>query len=168
MLFVLMLLGAVVYMVGHQWWGVLQQQPPPSSSSTSSVVVSSGGMWSSPSDQPPLRSVWMINQPTNIGAVADAPYRQQGVLSPANSTSKDSIMLLMGRPLLTNRDKWLYYAVSNQFNQVRLPVTCKGKSCTSEYGCDRLDSGDTVYVEGSNEVYRVTLYDTDYPRYIPL
>jgi len=107
-----------------------------------------------------------INVSTNIGAV-DTSYRQLGILTPSNGSTKDSIIPLMGRPLFTNRDKWQYYSTSNQHNNIKLPVSRAGKSCTNEYGCDKLYNGDTVYIEGSNEVYRVTIYDNDTIKYLP-
>ena len=107
-----------------------------------------------------------INMSTNIGAV-DTTYRQLGILTPTNGSSKDSIIPLMGRPLFTNRDKWQYYSTSNQHNNVKLPVSRAGKSCTNEYGCDKLYNGDTVYIEGVNEAYKVTTYDNDVIKYLP-
>ena len=107
-----------------------------------------------------------INVSTNIGAI-DTSYRQLGILTPSNGSSKDNIIPLMGRPLFTNRDKWQYYSTSNQHNNVKLPVSRSGKSCTNEYGCDKLYNADTVYIEGSNEVYRVTMYDNDTIKYLP-
>jgi hypothetical protein len=108
-----------------------------------------------------------INVSTNIGAV-DTTYRQLGILTPINSSIKDSIVPLMGRPLFTNRDKWQYYSTSNQHNNVKLPLSRAGRSCTNEYGCDKLYNGDTVYVEGVNEAYKITMYDNDTIKYIPL
>ena len=105
-----------------------------------------------------------INISTNIGAV-DTQYRQLGILTSTNSKGK--IIPLMGRPLFVNRDKWQYYTNSDQQNSMRLPVSRSGKSCTNEYGCDKLFTGDTVYVEGINESYRVTLYDNDTIKYLP-
>jgi hypothetical protein len=107
-----------------------------------------------------------INVSTNVGAV-DTPYRQLGILTPTNSSTKDSIIPLMGRPVFTNRDKWQYYSTSNQHNNVKLPVLRAGKSCTNEYGCDRLYTGDTVYIQGINETYKVTVYDNDTIKYLP-
>jgi hypothetical protein len=107
-----------------------------------------------------------INVPTNIGAV-ETNYRQLGIITPLNQSSKDSILPLMGRPLFTNRDKWNYYTISNQHNNVKLPVSKAGRSCTNEYGCDKLYDGDTVYVEGANEAYKVTVYENDVIRYLP-
>jgi hypothetical protein len=107
-----------------------------------------------------------INVSTNVGAV-DTTYRQLGILTPLNSSSKDSILPLMGRPLFTNRDKWQYYSTSNQHNNVKLPISRAGKSCTNEYGCDRLYTSDTVYISGANEAYKVTVYDNDTIKYLP-
>jgi len=107
-----------------------------------------------------------INISTNVGAV-DTNYRQLGILTPLNGSSKDNILPLMGKPLFTNRDKWNYFSTSNQHNNVKLPVSRNGKSCTNEYGCDRLDNGDTIYLEGINEPYRVTVYDNDTIKYLP-
>ena len=105
-----------------------------------------------------------INVSTNIGAV-DTSYRQLGILTATNSKGK--ILPLMGRPLFTNRDKWQYYTMSDQNNSVKLPVSRNGRSCTNEYGCDRLFNGDTIYIEGLNEPYRVTMYDNDTIKYLP-
>jgi hypothetical protein len=107
-----------------------------------------------------------INVSTNIGAV-DTTYRQLGILTPLNGSSKDNIIPLMGRPLFTNRDKWQYYSTSNQNNNVKLPVSRSGRSCTNEYGCDKLYTGDTVYIDGANETYRVTVYDNNVIKYLP-
>jgi hypothetical protein len=107
-----------------------------------------------------------INISTNIGAV-DTAYRQVGILTPLKGTSKDNILPLMGRPLFTNRDKWQYYSTSNQHNNVKLPIRRNGRSCTNEYGCDLIYNGDTVYVEGANEAYKVTMYDNNTIKYLP-
>jgi len=105
-----------------------------------------------------------INVSTNVGAV-DTNYRQMGILTALSTKGK--ICALMGRPLFTNRDKWQYYTMSDQYNSIKLPISRNGKSCTNEYGCDRLFDGDTVYIEGLNEAYKVTIYDNDTIRYIP-
>ena len=105
-----------------------------------------------------------INVSTNIGAV-DTQYRQLGIMTATNTKGK--IIPLMGRPLFTNRDKWQYYTMSDQNNSIKLPVSRNGRSCTNEYGCDKLYNGDTVYIEGINEPYRITVYDNDTIKYLP-
>jgi len=106
-----------------------------------------------------------INVSTNIGAV-DTNYRQVGIMTPLNG-SNSKILPLMGRPLFVNRDKWQYYSMSDQNNSIKLPISRKGRSCTNEYGCDKIYNGDTVYVEGYKEAFSVTIYDNDTIKYIP-
>jgi hypothetical protein len=115
---------------------------------------------------PPIRNAVPINISTNIGAV-DTTYRQMGIMTPLNGTSKDNILPLMGRPLFTNRDKWQYYTISNQHNNVKLPISFKGKSALNDYGVDQIFDGDTIYVEGYNEPFRVTVYENDTIKYLP-
>lgn len=107
-----------------------------------------------------------INVSTNPGAV-DTAYRQLGILTPVSGSSKDNILPLMGRPLFTNRDMWNYYSTSNQHNNVKLPISKNGRSCTNEYGCNKLYTGDTVHIEGINETYKVTVYDNNSIKYLP-
>jgi len=109
-----------------------------------------------------------INVSTNIGAVpSGTTYRQMGIITPLNGTSKDNILPLMGRPLFTNRDKWQYYTISNQHNNVKLPISFKGRSALNDYGVDQIFDGDTIYVEGYNEPFRVTVYENDTIKYLP-
>ena len=106
-----------------------------------------------------------INVSTNIGAV-DTNYRQVGILTPLNGNNS-KILPLMGRPLFVNRDKWQYYTMSDQNNSIKLPISYNGRSCTNEYGCDKLYNGYTVYVEGYKEAYKITMYENDTIRYLP-
>lgn len=107
-----------------------------------------------------------INVSTNIGAV-DTTYRQMGIITPLNGASKDNILPLMGRPLFTNRSKWQYYTISNQHNNVKLPISFKGRSALNDYGVDQIYSGDTVYVEGYNDAFKTTVYENDTIKYLP-
>lgn len=107
-----------------------------------------------------------INVSTNVGAV-DTEYRQLGILTPLNGVNKDNILPLMGRPLFVNRQKYQYYTISNQHNNVKLPVSVKGKSGTNEYGVDQIFNGDSVYIEGYNTPFKVTIYDNDTIKYLP-
>jgi len=107
-----------------------------------------------------------INISTNIGAV-DTTYRQMGIITPLNGISKDNILPLMGRPLFINRNKWQYYTISNQHNNVKLPISFKGRSALNDYGVDQIFDGDTIYVEGYNEPFRVTIYENDTIKYLP-
>jgi hypothetical protein len=124
---------------------------------------------------PPLKTTGLINMggrvglPVNIqtrGILSD--YQQVGILTRSNRASSDMILPLMGRRIMSGRDKWQYYTISGSGNlNTKLPVSVKGKSCTSEYGCDDIQNGDVVYVEGYNETFRVTIYDNSAFQYIP-
>ena len=85
----------------------------------------------------------------------ETSYTQIGILS--RTTNEDVIMPLFGMNVHTGRDKWKYYTLTE--NNVRLPISVAGKSCTNEYGCDSVGNGDNVYVEGYNDAFKVTLYD---------
>ena len=96
-----------------------------------------------------------INIPTQS---VNASYRQVGILTRLNGDG-ENILPLMGKPLFTNRDKWNYYTMTDKNNMIKLPITHKGRSCTNEYGCDSMYNGDTVYVEGYNDAFKVTMYE---------
>jgi len=103
-----------------------------------------------------------INVPTHS---VDTHYRQVGILTRAGG--QETILPLMGRPLFVSRDKWQYYTMSDKNNSVKLPVSAGGRSCTGEYGCSGLGNGDSVYVEGYNDSFNVTMYDNATINYIP-
>ena len=104
--------------------------------------------------------------PINIRTQSfDTAYRQVGILTRINGT--ETILPIMGRPLHANRNKWQFYTMSDRNQNLKLPLSNGGKSCTGEYGCDNLTSGDNVYVEGYNDAFKVTSYENSVMRYIP-
>ena len=105
-----------------------------------------------------IRDRMLVPTATNIGAV-DVAYRQIGILTPTNQ-----ILPLMGRPLLTNRDKWQFYTMTK--HNIKLPIKHHGKSGSNEYGCDNIFSGDIIYVDGYEEGFKATVYDNDTMQYI--
>jgi hypothetical protein len=110
-----------------------------------------------------------INIPTNIGYV-NTSYRQLGVLTPIQPQPqpKTELLILMGRPLYVNRNKWQYYAISDQRNGIKLPIVVNGRDALNEYGINELYNFDIVYVKGYNNKYRIDMYEQDNtPQYIP-
>jgi hypothetical protein len=105
-----------------------------------------------------------VNVPTRS---VDTTYRQVGILTRNGAASQETILPLIGRPLFTNRDKWQFYSLSDKNNAIKLPVIINGKSGTGEYGCNNVSTGDIVYVEGYNDSFRVTAYDSASLRYLP-
>jgi Family of unknown function (DUF5755) len=78
------------------------------------------------------------------------------------------ILPLFGRRVLNGRDKYQYYTMSNTGAvNTKLPVKVRGRNCINEYGCDELNNGDLVMVEGYNESFRATVYENGSFSYIP-
>ena len=102
-----------------------------------------------------IRGSIPINVPTRS---VNSAYRQVGILTRVNG--QETILSLMGRPLFPSQDKWQFYTMSDKNHSVKLPVTHKRRSCTSDMGCDNIYNGDTVYVEGYNDAFKATIYDT--------
>jgi hypothetical protein len=103
-----------------------------------------------------------INVPTQS---CNSAYRQIGILTRVNGP--ETMLPLMGRPLFSNRDKWNFYTMNDKNGMIKLPISFKNKSCTSSQGCDNLYNGDTVFVEGYSDTFRVTIYDNNSMEYIP-
>jgi hypothetical protein len=124
---------------------------------------------------PPLQNADGIIYPRNFSDMRGIPvnietqglatqYQQIGILENGGNL----ILPLMGRKSMTGRDKWQYYSISNTGTlNTKLPVTYKGRSCTSENGCDNIYTGDTVYVTGYNESFKATIYENNVLQYIP-
>jgi hypothetical protein len=102
-------------------------------------------------------------------------YTQMGILTKAGFSEKEEdsshalILPLMGRRIMTGRDKWQYYSISNTGTlNTKLPVKVQGRSCTSEYGCDPIMDGDIIYVEGYKHKFKATIYENNMFNYIPV
>jgi hypothetical protein len=94
-------------------------------------------------------------------------YSQMGILT--RSTGGDMILPLMGRRIMSGRNKLQYYTMSNTGNlNTKLPISVNGKSCSGEYGCDEMSNGDIVYVEGYNDTFRATIYENSLFSYLPV
>jgi hypothetical protein len=97
----------------------------------------------------------------------NSSYHQIGILTPLNGKETNNILPLMGRQVAARRGLWNYYTVSNQHNNVKLPITVRGKSAVSERGVDEINNGDSVFVEGVFDAYKATIYDNETIRYMP-
>lgn len=188
-LFVLMICVLfIIYLFYKISRSSLSEPPPPSSppKATTIINVNGGGTTAnggplyfdngiepqnvlagiSLATQPPLmQSPQAALVPINIETrpSSGTTYRQIGILS--RTTGTEEILPIMGRKL--SRDKWQYYTVSNSNMFLKLPIRSKGRDCTSEYGCDEIYSGDTVYVEGYGNEYKATIYENSRLHYLP-
>ena len=117
---------------------------------------------------PPLKKE-TYGLPINISTQGpEMQYTQLGILTRENSPD-DLILPLMGRRNMTSRDKYQYYTMTNTAGNIntKLPISVKGKSCTSDLGCDEVFNGDVVYVEGYKDTFRATIYENSLYKYIP-
>ena len=189
-----MTLFILVIVLGIFGWFIVKQMPKPSTNVNERVIIkenrSGSGLFPRPSYSfsnvendvlmnpytPPLRDNRVVAPPMGgdirggipiyvYTRAMDTSYRQVGILTRVNGP--ETILPLMGRPLYANRDKWQFYTLSDKNNSVKLPLSHKGKSCTNEYGCDNIYDGDTVQVEGYNDIFKATVYDNNVMQYIP-
>lgn len=118
---------------------------------------------------PNNRDFSRVRIPVNIETQGlGTQYEQLGILEKLGKNSDNLILPLMGRRSMTSRDKWQYYTISNTGTlNTKLPITFQNRSCTSEYGCDSLSNGDSVFVKGYNDTFKVTIYGNGLLQYLP-
>ena len=126
----------------------------------------------------------IYNEPTknvsgvrvNIPTRGPTPQVQQiGILSKTNFTtsegpgtdSESHILPLMGRKTYNRSNKWVYYTATDKYNQIKLPISHKGRNCAGEYGCDELMNGDTINIPELNGTFTVKIYENSGLQYIP-
>jgi len=124
---------------------------------------------------PPIKDDGIIVPETRVGVPINVPtrgyeeeYKQYGILTRLGGT--EMILPLMGRRANNARDKYQYYSMTNSAGNIntKLPISVNGRSCTSEYGCDEISSGDNVRVEGYNDMFRATIYGSSLMSYLPI
>ena len=103
-------------------------------------------------------------------------YQQVGIMykenientdkQPGNNTDSN-VLPLYGRPTFNGSNKWNYYTASDKFQNFKLPISCDGRKCDDDLGCNELRSGDMLTIPSYNGRFRVEIYGFDKPRYIP-
>ena len=116
-----------------------------------------------------IRGVPPVAVPVNIQTRAvNRTYQQVGILTRMGNDGEQNILPLMGRRIMSGRDKWQFYTIANNGNlNTKLPISVNGKSCTGEYGCDDINNRDVVFVEGYKDTFQVTMYENNLFQYIP-
>lgn len=84
--------------------------------------------------------------------------QQLGILYKINGSDND-ILPLYGRKKYPNDTKYDYYTLLGNFG-VKVPIITKNQNT-------ELGSNDVVFIKGKSEPYRVTIYESDFPQYIP-
>lgn len=84
--------------------------------------------------------------------------QQVGVLYKINGNEND-VLPLFGRRKYPNDTKYEYYTMMGIYGS-KVNVITKNRN-------DELGSNDVVFIKGQSSPYRVTIYETDFPQYIP-
>lgn len=84
--------------------------------------------------------------------------QQVGILYKINGNDND-ILPLFGRRKYPNDNIYEYYTIMGQYG-VKVPIVTKNKK-------DELGTNDVVFIKGNGTPYRVTIYKSDFPEYIP-
>jgi hypothetical protein len=84
--------------------------------------------------------------------------QQVGILYKINGNDND-ILPLFGRRKYPNDNIYEYYTIMGQYG-VKVPIVTKNKK-------DELGTNDVVFIKGNGSPYRVTIYKSDFPEYIP-
>ena len=120
----ILLFGIIIYLANSKNSGtkdsvVISPQPAPMMSAGPPNVLQDPHvppLRDTRTDYPPAGRGVQINIPTQG---QDTAYRQVGILT--RITGTETILPLMGRPLIVNRDKWQFYTMSDQNNSVKFP-----------------------------------------------
>tara|TARA_B100001094_G_C18170836_1_gene795005 strand:- start:843 stop:1481 length:639 start_codon:yes stop_codon:yes gene_type:complete len=112
----------------------------------------------------------------NIPSRGEQPDIQQiGILSKIGidndnqkpgTNDNTAVLPLLGSQTYRGSNKWIYYTASDKYNQIKIPLSHKGKSC-DEYGCDELYDGDQITIPELNGIFNVKMYNNSKLRYIP-
>ena len=84
--------------------------------------------------------------------------QQMGVLYKINGDENDTLPLF-GRRKYPNDNKYEYYTLLGKYGS-KVKLITKNKN-------DELGTNDIVFLQGNREPYKCTIYETDYPQYIP-
>ena len=103
-------------------------------------------------------------------------FQQIGILYKENIADKDkvpgnnsdsNILPLFGRPTFNGSKRWNYYTSSDKFQNFKIPITCNGRKCSDDTGCDEIMNGDMIDIPSYNGKFKVEIYNYDRPSYIP-
>lgn len=100
--------------------------------------------------------------PSYLVPINQDPYgepQQVGVIYKVFG-SENEVFPLFGRRRRPRENRYDYYTIIGKFGS-KVPIITKNKY-------DQLGNNDVVFIKGFQTPYRVTIYDTDSPAYIPI
>jgi heme/copper-type cytochrome/quinol oxidase subunit 2 len=84
--------------------------------------------------------------------------QQVGIIYKINGNDNE-VLPLYGRRKYPNDNKYEYYTQMGRFG-VKVPVITRNRN-------DELGTNDVIFIKGMKDAYRVTIYESDMPQYIP-
>lgn len=176
-------IGALYYLQGVNIRYPMQSAMPPAMPSTMSaalapasptiVQVMNGGDdrytrapqplrdWIAPPEFPPRGGISQI--PINIPTQGlPESFQSVGMLQ-----TDGQMLPVYGRRTTGSSDRWNYYTRTDTYNPIPIPLGYKRRDCMDDVGCNELNSGDDVHLEGAGKSGKVTLYKVGGPKYYP-
>ena len=106
------------------------------------------------------RKAMRINVPTR----GEPPsYQQVGLLQA--STDPENVKPLYGRQTYPGSNQWNYFTSTDSHLATKIPLEINSQDCTDERGCKELQKNEHINVLDKD--YKVNIYGTIAPRYIP-
>jgi hypothetical protein len=121
----------------------------------------------------------ILNEPSreiNIPTRGETPEIQQlGILSKIGiendnqkpgDNDKSAVLPLLGAPTYRGSNRWIYWTATDKYNQIKIPLSNKGRSC-EDTGCEEIYDGEQISVPELNGIFNVKLYNNKKLKYIP-
>ena len=101
--------------------------------------------------------------PMNI-ATRGAPrdYETVGYLK---NEEDSSMQKLFGRETYPGSNNWNYFAMSDDYHQIAIPLNIGNKDCTKENGCKEIYDNENLTIDGKEN--KATIYEINPYRYSP-
>jgi len=112
---------------------------------------------------PPL----MVENTINNSTRGRYAYQQVGVLYNTNPEGDSKVLPLFGRPTYAGSQKWNYYTNTDGYNPIKLSLQLGNRDCLDQVGCNEINDADTISIPELNGTFKVRIYQTIAPSYIP-
>jgi hypothetical protein len=76
-----------------------------------------------------------------------------------------SMQKLFGRETYPGSNNWNYFAMSDDYHQIAIPLNVGDKDCTKENGCKEIYDNEVLTIDGKDN--KATIYEIDPYRYSP-
>lgn len=102
----------------------------------------------------------------NVPTRGDPPtYQQVGILT--DTSNPENIKPLYGRQTYRGSNQWNYFTSLDSHLATKIPIYLSDKDCTDEYGCKEMYKDELITIGDPGTEYKVNVYQTIAPRYIP-